>query len=107
MFKNYIDGYCNDYFLRLQATRPEQPIGNIFKFHLELAQILALKYDCLVSYKYAKGHSNWNHDEQFWYLDKYTPPVQNRGNGKLERKKLCFKRLSIPIQLIMKFLPKN
>lgn len=107
LFTNYIDKYSENCFLRLQASRPVESKGALYKFHIALSQLLALDYDCLVSYKYKKGQGNWNHEEQYWYIEKFTPSPTGKGMGTLEKRKLCFKRLSVPIRLIMQFLPQG
>ncbi len=106
LFSDYIQNYDETCFLRVQAKRPITLSGDLYKFHLAFTQLVSLKHTCLVGYKYQTGRSNWDHDEPYWYLSKLVKNQNGRGFQSVN-KKMCAKRLSIPIREIMKFLPQN
>ncbi len=106
LFADYIHNYDETCFLRLQAKRPIPLSGNLYKFYISFTQLVALKFNCLVGYKYQTGSSNWHHDEPYWFISKLVKNPNGQGFHSA-KKKMCAKRLSVPIREIMKFLLQN
>ncbi|MFW8602521.1 hypothetical protein ACOHYD_13715 [Desulfobacterota bacterium M19] len=104
IFLDYIHNYDETCFLRLKTKRLIPLAGDLYKFHLAFTQLVSLKYTCLVSYKYQTGSSNWDHDEPYWHINKLVKNPKGHGYHSIS-KKMCVKRLSVPIREIMKFLP--
>jgi hypothetical protein len=96
--------YNPNKFFRLILKRPKRKSGNIYKFHLVLAQLLALHLDCLVGYKFDIGISNFKKDIPIWELTKIERNLSTMPKFIQHSKRFCPKRLSEPIREIMRYI---
>jgi hypothetical protein len=91
--------YNDHRYLRIVLKRARERRGAVYKFHIALANLLTLHFDCLVGYKIARGEYNAQTDSPVWLRKKWLPQEE-----KFVTYRLLPKRVSEPVYRIAKIL---
>jgi hypothetical protein len=85
---NWADFNSHRYF-RIIMKVPTKKTGDLYLFHLILARLCNAHFETLSGYKYKKGISNRNIDNEFWYSNEV---------------KLIQKQISEPVKYILEYI---
>jgi hypothetical protein len=91
--------YNDHQYLRIALKRARERRGSLYKFHVALANLLTLHFDCLVGYKIARGEYNSEAGSPVWLREKWLPKEE-----KYVTYRLLPKRVSEPVYRIAKIL---
>lgn len=97
--------YNSNKFIRLILRRPEGKSGSLYKFHIILTQLLTLHIDCLVGYKHDIGKSNFDRSKPIWEVKRRELNPNAPPQYIWPHKRFCPKRISEPINEILKYIP--
>ena len=89
--------YNNKRYIRIKLNRPKIKSGNLYKYHLAMANLLNSYSETLVGYKYRLGEINYKPDEHLWSV------WQKQDNGG-NRVRILPKHVSEPVRSIMDIL---
>jgi hypothetical protein len=93
-----IGDYDIDHYIRISTSKPIHD-SVLWIFHMVLTKLLALRFDCLVGYKYQKtGLTNSRHDSRYWEKDIWE------GGKKVRTSRICPKELSEPVFQILRLI---
>ena len=91
--------YNDHQYLRIALKRVKDKRGPLYQFHVALANLLTLHFDCLVGYKIARREYNSETNSPVWIRRKWIP-TENKYNDY----RVLPKRVSEPVYQIAKFL---
>jgi len=89
--------YNNKRYIKVNLDRPKIKSGNLYKYHLIMANLLNSYFETLVGYKYKLGVTNHNPDDHIWSV------WHKQANGG-SRIKVLPKHVSEPVRSIMEIL---
>jgi len=97
-----IKSYIINKYIKLILQRPENS-KDMYLFHIVLCKLLALHFDCIVTYKYNRRFSHNNDEENpIWVLKKF-----NKDSKEWNYIKYCPKQVSEPIFMIIEEIKKH
>ena len=89
--------YNTKRYIRVTLDRPKIKSGNLYKYHLTMANLLNSYFETLVGYKYRLGETNYKPDEHIWSVWQ----KQADGGGRV---RILPKHVSEPVRSIMDIL---